>query len=139
MTDPLQITKDTLYLSIEELEQDLSAFIHYLKNHNPQGRDRASYWCLIPHQLTFSFSKEVDDYRIEKEVFSRTLKIVSRDVPDSEKDQRRAELYGLFVDAITDNQIRALTRLLKTLKPESRERIRQAYEFQSDAKGTQEP
>jgi len=113
---------DSPKITLDELVIDVSAFLYFLNEHydGDKNRELPSFWMLIPKSLDVEWREGVNDFFIEKEVFSRKLLIVAKPVSDSEKERRRAELLMMFHSAISGDQTKQILLLLTHLHPESR-------------------
>ena len=131
-------------ISLQELTEDIGAFLHFLRENsdfsenglsNETNPDICSVWMLIPKTVDVCFREGVDDCVLEKEVFSRTIWIVSEPVADGDRVTRRRELLKYFSNILVEDQAEQVTILLKQLNEESREKILDDFRaFKKDLK-----
>ena len=119
-------------LSLSELTEDIGAFLHFLRENTDFNASKAyqglaSFWMLIPNAIDVEWRKGVHDFKLEKEIFSRTVWIVSKPAADKDKEERKAHLLNLFSNIIARDQSKQVTTFLKFLKREDLEKIRHDY------------
>ena len=78
-------------------------------------------------RLNVEFRKGVVDCYLEKEVFSRTIWIVSEAVEKSKRTQRRRELLSYFSGILDRDQADQIINLLQKLDEKSRKKIRKDF------------
>jgi hypothetical protein len=116
-------------LTLKEVTEDIGAFIHFLKIkansglplNNDLKNETASVWMLIANKLEVVFQEGVMDCYIEKEVFSRTLLIVSEPVEKAKETSRRRELIKYFSGCLQQDQLDQITNFLDRLDDESKQ------------------
>ena len=132
-------------ISLEEMSEDIGAFLHFLKNHSiladhhskgvKSDSELCSTWMLIPFQLDVEFREGVNDCLLEKEVYSRKILIISEPVDEDERSQRRRELLKYFSRILDGDQADQVINLLQNLDEQSRLQIRKDFrEYQKSFK-----
>ncbi len=119
---PVKGSLNTSQISLEELQIDVSAFLHFL-GENFEGEknpDMASFWMLIPKGLDVEWREGVEGFFLEKEVFSRKIFIVAPPVSESKREHRKAELINMFSGILSTNQTDEIITLLSKILPDSR-------------------
>ena len=123
---------DLAKLGLPEITEDIGAFLHFLKEEtdfesNENYQKLPTFWMLIPNSIDVDWREDVKDFKLEKEIFSRVVWIVSKPVPDKEKESRRAHLLNLFSNIIARDQTKQIATFLKFLKKEDLKKIRRDY------------
>lgn len=116
-------------LTLKEVTEDIGAFIHFLKAKADYGiiqnedieKEVSSVWMLIANRVDVIFQEGVIDCYLEKEIFSRTLLIVSEPVDKSQEITRRRELIKYFSGCIQQDQLDQVTNFLDRLDEESKQ------------------
>lgn len=116
-------------LTLKEVTEDIGAFIHFLKAKADYGivqnedieKEVSSVWMLIANRVDVIFQEGVTDCYLEKEIFSRTLLIVSEPVDKSQEITRRRELIKYFSGCIQQDQLDQVTNFLDRLDEESKQ------------------
>ncbi len=119
-------------ISLQEMTEEIGAFLHYLGKHsnfsNPKflknsNSEICSVWMLIPLNLDVAFREGIEDCILEKEIFTRTLLIVSEPVDESKRIERRRELLKYFSSTLYEDQADQVTVLMNKLDAKSRKQI----------------
>jgi hypothetical protein len=122
-------------LSLKEVTEDIGAFIHFLKAKADYGITQAdnfkneisSVWMLIANKLDVVFQEGVTDCYLEKEVFSRTLFVVSEPVEKADEVTRRRELIKYFSGCLQQDQLDQITNFLDRLDDDSKDIMLEDY------------
>jgi len=124
-TDKVPVALSSTKYSLDEVTKDLSAFIHFLsENFDGENVDAmASFWMLIPKELDVRWEDELDDFKLEKEVFSRTIFVIAKTPPENERGTRKAELLNIFSKIIAEDQASQILHLMNKLDKKSREEL----------------
>ncbi|GEM_PF-3710320 len=116
-------------LTLKQVTEDIGAFIHFLKAKADYGitqnenleKELSSVWMLISNRVDVIFKEGVTDCYLEKEIFSRTLLIISEPVEKSQENTRRRELIKYFSGCIQQDQLDQVANFLDRLDEESKQ------------------
>ena len=119
-------------LGLSEIVEDIGAFLHFLREKtdfkaNETYQKLPTFWMLIPNSIDVDWREGVEDFKLEKEIFSRVVWIISRPVSEEEREGRRAHLLNLFSNIIARDQAKQVVTFLKFLKKEDLDQIRHEY------------
>ena len=119
-------------LGLSEITEDIGAFLYFLREKtdfrsNEDYQKLPSLWMLIPNTIDVDWRPDVKDFKLEKEIFSRVIWIISKPVPEEKKESRKAYLLNLFSNVVSRDQAKQIVTFLKFLKKKDIERIRREY------------
>ena len=116
-------------ITLDEITIDISSFLQFLSKHSEsQNAKLCSFWMLIPKALDVEWREEEKDFHLEKEIFSRTIYVISKPVPESEKEKRKIYLLNMFSNVISEDQSSQVIFFLKNLDEDSRRKIITEYQ-----------
>lgn len=121
--DPLGNQK----LSKKDLKELIPALLEYLKEDSINGTELTSLWSLIPKQLVIDWRDGVENFYLEKDVYSRQLIIAHEPIEKDEREARAIFLYNSFKSLLPDDQFEQLWRIAARIKEKDKEEIIKEY------------
>ena len=114
-------------LSLKEITQDISAFLHFLQPQNHKGSVIEGCLRFIPKSLRVRWDNSAEGIYLTKDIHEREICIYTKPVESSFQEQYRMDLLMYFHSIIAEEQINTVTLLMSKLSEEDMQNLRNDF------------